>query len=222
MKLVIGNKNYSSWSLRPWLLMQVKHIPFEEVPIALYQADSKLQQLRYSPAGKVPVLIDGDRTIWDSLAIAEYLAEQFPQRHLWPSEIGARALARSVSAEMHSGFGSLRAQMPMNLRAAHPDKGRSPEVLADIARICAIWEDCRARFGADDDGAQTRPFLFGDFTIADAFFAPVVTRFITYAVPLSAACARYVAAMRALPAMQAWYAAGVVERERLAICEIYQ
>jgi glutathione S-transferase len=221
MKLVIGNKNYSSWSLRPWLLMKLKNIPFEEVLVPLYQADSKARQLAYSAAGKVPVLIDGDCTIWDSLAIAEYLAERFPQRHLWPSEIGARALARSVSAEMHAGFGHLRAKMPMNLRVSHPQQGRTPEVLADIARICAIWEDCRARYGSDDDGARTRPFLFGDFTIADAFFAPVVTRFLSYAVPLSPVCARYVEAVRALPAMNEWYQAGMVERERLAICEIY-
>ncbi len=221
MKLVIGNKNYSSWSLRPWLLMRVKNIPFEEILISLYQADSKAQQLRHSPAGKVPVLIDGDRRIWDSLAIAEYLAEQFPQRARWPRDVAARALARSVSAEMHSGFASLRAQMPMNLRVSHPDKGRSPEVLADIARICTIWEDCRRLYGSDDDGAQSRPFLFGDFSIADAFYAPVVTRFITYAVPLSPVCGRYVQAIHALPALQDWYRAGVLEAERLAICEIY-
>ncbi|MCK9193169.1 MAG: glutathione S-transferase family protein, partial [Nevskia sp.] len=182
MKLVIGNKNYSSWSLRPWLALKVAEIPFEEILIPLYQADSKARQLAFSPAGKVPILVDGAVTIWDSLAILEYVAEQYPDRGLWPRAIAARAHARSVSAEMHAGFAALRTAMPMNCRATLAGKGHTPEALADIARIAAIWGDCRARYGNDG------PFLFGAFSNADAFYAPVVTRFLTYGVALPDVC----------------------------------
>ncbi len=215
MKLVIGNKNYSSWSLRPWLALRVAEIAFEEILIPLYQADSKARQLAFSPAGKVPILVDGAVTIWDSLAILEYVAEQYPDRGLWPRAIAARAHARSVSAEMHAGFAALRTAMPMNCRATLAGKGHTPEALADIARIAAIWGDCRARYGNDG------PFLFGAFSNADAFYAPVVTRFLTYGVALPDVCRDYVNAVRALPAMREWYAAADVESERLAHSEIY-
>lgn len=147
MKLVIGNKNYSSWSLRPWLLMKVLDLPFEEELIPLYQADSKPRLLERAPHGKVPVLHDEGLVIWDSLAIVEYLAEQFPGVAVWPRDTEARAIARSVTCEMHSGFSALRTHMPMNLRAALPGRGRTPEVADDIERIQDLWQDCRERYG---------------------------------------------------------------------------
>jgi len=215
MKLVIGNKNYSSWSLRPWLALRVAQIPFEEVRIPLYQPDSKARQLGYAPSGKVPVLIDGGLKIWDSLAIAEYLAERFPERGLWPAELGARAWARSISAEMHAGFAALRSQMPMNCRGHFPGCGQSDVVRAEIERIVSIWRECRERY------AENGPFLFGAFSNADAFYAPVATRFLTYEVALPPVCRTYVDAVIALPAMQEWYAAAIVESERLEHSEPY-
>lgn len=215
MKLVIGNKNYSSWSLRPWLLMRVLDLPFEEVLIPLYAPDSKPKLLAETPSGKVPALHDGTLVIWDSLAIVEYLAEQYPSLAVWPADGEARAMARCVAAEMHSGFSALRSHMPMNCRGSHPGKGQTPEVLADIARISQLWTDCRSRFGSEG------PFLFGTFSAADAFYAPVVSRFITYAVPLPPLCSAYVEAVRALPAMAEWYAAGIAETDRIAASEPY-
>jgi len=215
MKLVIGNKNYSSWSLRPWLAMKVAEVDFEEVMIPLAQPDSKMRQLAYSKAGKVPVLIDNGLTVWDSLAICEYIADKHPDRGLWPADTSVRAQARSVTAEMHSGFSALRTHMPMNCRAPHPGEGHLPEVLDDAARIAAIWGDCRMKHA--DDG----PFLFGCFTIADAFYAPVVTRFVTYHVVLPEICTAYIATMMALPAMQDWYGAAMVEAERIEASEPY-
>lgn len=215
MKLVIGNKNYSSWSLRPWLLMQVLGLPFEELLVPLYAPGAKQALLAQAPSGKVPALHDGALVLWDSLAIVEYLAEQYPDIAVWPAPADARAIARCVSAEMHAGFTALRSHMPMNCRASHPGKGHTPEVLADIARITALWTDCRARFG------HQGPFLFGAFSAADAFYAPVVARFITYDVPLSAICRSYVQAVRALPAMAQWYAAAAAETERAAASEPY-
>ena len=206
-KLYIGNKNYSSWSLRPWLAMKQAGIPFAEQRIALYQSESKRRILELSPSGKVPVLKDGATTVWDSLAILEYLAERFPDRGLWPTDAAARARARSISAEMHSGFAALRTHMPMNLRNSYPGRGRTPEVEADIARIVGLWTDCRA--------TASRPFLFGDFCAADAMFAPVVTRFHTYGVTLPPVCQRYADHVLALPAMRAWYADARAEREAL-------
>lgn len=215
MKLVIGNKNYSSWSLRPWLLMRVLDLPFEEELIPLYEPDSKPRLLERAPHGKVPALHDGDLVIWDSLAIVEYLAEQYPGVEVWPHDTDARALARSVACEMHSGFSALRSHMPMNLRAALPGKGRRPEVIEDIERIQDLWQDCRERFG------ERGPFLFGAFSAADAFFAPVVTRFVTYDVPLVGVCADYRDTILGLPALQEWYAAGVAETARIPASEPY-
>ena len=211
--LVIGNKNYSSWSLRPWLAMKVAGIPFAEHRIPLYGPGSKAQILAYSPAGKVPCLADGDLRVWDSLSICEYLAEKHPG--LWPQDPAARALARSVSAEMHSGFANLRAKMSMNIRKRYPGLGRTPESLADVARIVSLWSDCRARYGK---GGR---FLFGAFSIADAMYAPVVLRFRTYEVELPADCRAYSDAVLALPAMQDWIAAAMAETESLPQFELY-
>ncbi|MDP1645717.1 MAG: glutathione S-transferase family protein [Thiobacillus sp.] len=209
LTLVIGNKNYSSWSLRPWLVLRQAGIPFEEVRIPLYRPESAALLTAWSPSGKVPALHDGDIHVWDSLAICEYLHERFPEQGLWPADAGARAVARSVSAEMHAGFDALRQNMSMNIRGRYPDKGRTPECLADIERILAIWTDCRARFGGSGD------FLFGRFSIADAMYAPVVLRFQTYAVALAGAARNYADAMLALPALQAWVADAVAEAERV-------
>jgi glutathione S-transferase len=216
MKLIIGNKNYSSWSLRAWLVMRVNGIAFEEERIPLDLPDSKASILKHSPAGKVPVLIDGDMSIWDTMAIAEYLAEKFPLLRIWPQEPKARAYARSVSAEMHSGFAALRSAMPMNCRGSYPGKGRSPACVADITRITALWEQCRERCG------QENAFLFGEFSAADAFYAPVTSRFITYGVPLTAISERYVRAVSALPAMREWVAAAEAENESIAADEPYR
>ncbi len=198
LTLVVGTKNYSSWSLRPYLALAHTGQPFQEVVIQLGEPDTTQKILQHSPSGKVPLLKHGDVSIWDSLAICEYLAETFPEARLWPEDKAARAVARSVTAEMHSGFTALRQHMSMNLHARKPGQGRAPGVAEDIARITALWNDCRARFG------QGGPFLFGRFTIADAFYAPVVTRFVTYGVELDAVGAAYRDAVLALPAMKAW------------------
>lgn len=212
-KLVIGNKNYSSWSLRPWLLLQQADIPFEEILIPLYEGEYKTQILHLSPSGKVPCLIDGSVAVWDSLAIAEYLAELHPSLQLWPTDPAARAEARSISAEMHAGFTSLRTQMGMNLRRHFPGTMPSADTQADIDRIEQIWQHCRQRHGIDG------PFLFGQFTIADAMYAPVCTRFRTYGVQLSDTCQAYVDHMLALPALREWYAAAVAEPQVIAKLE---
>jgi len=211
--LVVGNKNYSSWSLRPWLAMKALGLEFEERRVSLYVPGAKERLLGYSPAGKVPILIDGERRVWDSLAILEYLAESHPS--LWPAAPAARAVARSISAEMHSGFGALRQHMSMNIRKRHPGKGRTPEALADVTRIVAMWSDCRARFGA------AGPFLFGAFGAADAMYAPVVLRFRTYAVELPPTCRAYADVVLALPALGEWIVAAERETESLPQFEMY-
>ncbi len=210
LTLIIGNKTYSSWSLRPWLAMTHVGIPFAEIRIPLFQEDSAQRLGEHSPSGRVPVLKAGDLAIWDSLAICEYLAEQFPQHQLWPGDIAARAVARSVSAEMHSGFSALRENMTHNCRKLYPGQGRGPGVQEDIDRICAIWRDCRARFGADGE------FLFGRFSIADAMYAPVVNRFVTYRVDVDPVSAAYMRAIQALPALQQWIADAHAEKEVIA------
>jgi glutathione S-transferase len=211
--LVVGNKNYSSWSLRPWLAMKQLGLEFEERRISLYVPGAKEQLLGYSPAGKVPILIDGERRIWDSLAILEYLAESHPS--LWPAAPAARALARSISAEMHSGFAALRQHMSMNIRKRHPGKGRTPESLADVARILSMWSDCRTRFGVGG------PFLFGTFGAADAMYAPVVLRFRTYAVEMPPPCRAYAEAVLELPALREWMDDAEREAESLPQFEMY-
>jgi len=195
-KLVIGDRNYSSWSLRPWLAIKQSGLPFEEVSIRLREVGTKAEIFKYSPSGKVPCLIDGETVVWDSLAICEYLAETAPS--LWPADRQMRAEARSISAEMHSGFGALRHSLPMEIDASKPYVERRADVRADIARIVAIWQSCRARFNAGG------PFLFGQFSIADAMFAPVVWRFITYAIELPDESRAWLETMSALPAMQEW------------------
>ena len=217
LTLVIGNKNYSSWSLRPWLALRMAGLDFAEERIPLYGPGSRDAILCHSPAGRVPILHDGDVTIWDSLAICEYVAELAPHAGLWPDDRATRAQARAISAEMHAGFTALRTAMPMNLRldgarlAAPP----SPEVEADIARIVAIFEECRMRHGAAGD------FLFGSFTIADAMYAPVATRLRSYSVPLPARSRAWVDALWSLAPMQEWAAAGVAEVERIALYETH-
>ncbi len=200
MRLVIGNKLYSSWSLRPWLALRVAGIAFEEEVIPLYQPDTKSRILAHSPSGKVPCLIDGDVTVWESIAIIEYLAEKFPDRGVWPVDAGARAHARAASAEMHAGFQPLRAACPMNLskRFAHRDFGA--DVDASVARVEALWREARTRFGA----ATGEPFLYGAFSGADAMFAPVVTRLDTYQVKVAADTRSYMNAVLGHPAFTAW------------------
>lgn len=212
--LVIGNKNYSSWSLRPWLVLKQIGVDFTEIKIPLYTATSRQEILRHSPAGKVPILDHNDITIWESLAICEYLAECFPDTNLLPKEPASRALARSISAEMHAGFQNLRSNMPMNCRAKLPGKGMKPGVQADIDRILAIWRECRTKYGTGGD------LLFGKFTIADAMFAPVVLRFITYDVKLDSIAQTYVDAIQTLPAIQEWVTAAQVESETIPEFEL--
>ena len=197
MLLVIGNRNYSSWSLRGWLAVKQTGAEFEEVVIPLDQPKTRDEIRRHSPSGRVPALRDGEITVWDSLAIGEYMAEKFPQAGLWPQDARARAYARSVVAEMHAGFQALRSEMPMNIRLRR-EKPMSPEVEQDVARIIALWADCRTRFG------KAGPFLFGQYTLADAFFAPVATRFITYGVKLEGGANEYVRSLVGTPAMQEW------------------
>ena len=215
LTLVIGNKNYSSWSLRPWLVLKQAGIPFREIFISLYTEVSPARIKKYSPSGKVPVLIDGDVTVWESLAIGEYLAEKFPHKHLWPADPAARAMARSAATEMHAGFSALRSHMSMNCRKHLPGKGRTPEVLKDIARITTLWNDCRARFGKGGG------FLFGKFSVADAMYAPVALRFVTYAVELDPVSAAYVQTITALPAIQQWVADARAETEVIPQFEPY-
>jgi glutathione S-transferase len=226
-QLIIGNKAYSSWSLRPWLVLRQSAVDFEEIRVPLFETTTRARLLAYSPVGKVPVLLDnapvhtresGDAAetyshhyakafaVWDSLSICEYLAEQHPEHRLWPAVTAARAHARSISAEMHSGFASLRNHMTMNVRASFPGAGRNPEVEAEIARIDALWSDCLQRYGG--------PFLFGaDFCIADAMYAPVATRFKTYVVGLSEDAQRYTDQLLTLPAMREWVADAMRETE---------
>lgn len=198
--LIIGNKNYSSWSMRPWVMLKAADIPFEETVIALDTANTRQEILRHSPSGKVPVLKDGDLNVWDSLAIGEYLNEKHPEAGLWPDDPIARSRARSVSAEMHSGFGALRQNMPMNCRSSFPGQGRGQGVQEDINRITAIWRNHRRRVTDPEAG----PYLFGRFTIADAMFAPVVSRFRTYGVELTDEAAAYAEAVWEHPAVKAW------------------
>ena len=206
LKLVIGNKNYSSWSMRPWLALRANDIAFEEIFIPLYTgAADKSRILGFSGSGKVPALVDGDITIWDSLSIIEYLAERFPQARLWPEDRAGRAHARSISAEMHSGFVALRNECGMNLHRPVGPVPLSADARADIARVQRIWRECRERHG------KSGSFLFGAFGGADAMFAPVVHRFRTYAIETTPEARDYMDAMMALPAFQEWTRAGLAE-----------
>jgi glutathione S-transferase len=216
MKLLIGNKNYSSWSLRPWLLLTHLQIPFDEEKLSFNDPAFKARVGRYSPVGEVPVLVDGDVVVWDSLAIVEYLAESFPKLGVWPTEREARARARAICAEMHAGFRPLRDALPMNCELRLDWLPRDIRVQRDIARIVAMWTDCRETYGARG------PFLFGFFSAADAYFAPVVRRFLGFDVRLPPIAAEYVATMDALPAMRAWMAAALTEHEFVEMDEPYR
>ena len=205
LKLLIGNKNYSSWSMRPWVLMRHSGIEFEEMQVPLQQPDTRQRVLQYSPTGKVPCLIADGASIWDSIAICEFLNEEYPDKNLWPVGRMTRAMARSASAEMHSGFQNLRTHMFMNVRGRFPTKGREPGVQEDIDRIQELWANCRDRF------AKGGKFLFGGFCIADAMFAPVVLRFQTYGVDVTKASKEYMDTILGLPAVQEWIAGAKAE-----------
>jgi glutathione S-transferase len=206
LKLIIGNKNYSSWSLRPWIAMKAAGIPFEETVISLEAPDFKERVLQHSGTGKVPVLIDGAVTIWESLAIMEYLADRFPDRRIWPSDPSARAHARVIASEMHAGFVPLRNHCPMNMWRPVIKRDLPDDVAANVKRIDALWTDCRARFGGGG------PFLFGaDFGAADAMYAPVVSRLHTYGIDVGAVSRAYMQAVMAHPAWGEWRSAALQE-----------
>ena len=214
LKLIIGNKNYSSWSFRPWIAMKVAGIAFEEEVISLEASDFKARVGKVSGTGKVPALVDGNVHVWESLAILEYLAEKYPHAHLWPADPAARALARAIAAEMHAGFGPLRRHLPMNMWRPVTPRQLTPEVETNVRRIEAIWTDCRRRYGAD--GA----FLFGGFGAADAMYAPVISRFHTYGVEVGATARAYMDVVMALPAWSEWRAAALAEPWVLAEDEV--
>ncbi len=205
LKLIIGNKNYSSWSLRPWIAMKVAGIAFDEEVISLSATDFKARLSKVSGTGKVPALLDGDVHVWESLAILEYVAEKYPHARLWPADPAPRALARAIAAEMHAGFAPLRRHLPMNTWRPVIPRQLTPEVKANVRRIEEMWIDCRTRYGAG--GA----FLFGGFGAADAMYAPIVSRFHTYAVEVGEAARAYMAAVMALPAWGEWRAAALAE-----------
>ena len=225
LKLYIGNKNYSSWSMRPWVLLRQAGIPFEEVMVRFdsFTDDGnstfKNTLKALSPTGKVPLLVDGEMVVWDTLAIAEYLAEQYPDKALWPPEKAARARARSICAEMHAGFTALRGNCPMNIEASLADTGRliwrdQAAVRSDVVRLMSMWQSLLAEHGG--------PLLFGNFTIADAYFAPICTRLKTYALPLTPTIAAYVERVLALPGVQAWIDGALAEQDFLPFEEPYR
>ncbi len=223
LTLYIGNKNYSSWSMRPWVLLKQAGIPFDEVMVRFdsFASDSQFKQrlAALTPVGKVPVLVDGDVTVWDTLAIAEYVAERFPEKQLWPKDAHARARARSVCAEMHSGFNALRGACPMNIEASLPQVGAlalrdKPGVRADLTRLISMWSELLAQDG--------KPFLFGDFSIADAYFAPVVMRIRTYHLPVPPSVAGYIDRLCAAPGVKAWIDGALAEKDFLDFEEPYR
>jgi glutathione S-transferase len=223
MKLYIGNKNYSSWSMRPWVLLTQAGIPFEEIMVRFdaFTPESQFKAtLRpLSPTGKVPVLVDGELVVWDTLAIAEYAAEQFPDKALWPQDKAARARARSICAEMHSGFTGLRSACPMNIEAKLPEAGAliwrdNPAVRADVARLVTMWQALLREHGG--------PLLFGEFSVADAYFAPICTRLLTYALPLPDDIRAYVERVCNLPGVKAWISDACAEHDFLDFEEPYR
>jgi glutathione S-transferase len=223
LKLYIGNKNYSSWSMRPWVMLTQAGIPFEEVKVRFdsFEADSSFKKAigPVNPAGRVPVLLDDGFAVWDTLAIAEYVAERFPAKGLWPADARTRARARSVCAEMHSGFGALRSSCPMNIEASLPDMGRliwrdKPAVRADVNRLVQMWSELLRQHGG--------PLLFGGFTIADAYFAPVCMRLKTYALPVPREITAYIDAVCALPGVAAWINDALAEKDFLDFEEPYR
>jgi glutathione S-transferase len=214
LHLVIGNKNYSSWSMRPWIALKFAGIPFDETVIPIYRPESKEKLLAHSPAGRVPILIDEDVRVWESLAILEYVADKFPDAGLWPQSPAARAHARAIANEMHAGFLPLRRHLPMNMWRPVQQRHLTSEAAANVRRIDAMWSDCRSRFGKEG------PFLFGKFSAADAMYAPVVSRFVTYAVDVGATSRAYMEAMMALPAWKEWTAAALREEWVLEDAEV--
>jgi glutathione S-transferase len=223
MKLYIGNKNYSSWSMRSWVLLTQAGIPFEEVMVRFDaftpESQFKATVRKVSPTGKVPVLVDGDLVVWDTLAIAEYVAEQFPDKALWPADKAARARARSLCAEMHSGFTGLRSHCPMNIEARLPEQGAliwrdQSAVRADVTRLVAMWQQCLDAHGG--------PLLFGDFSVADAYFAPICMRLVSYALPLPSDVQAYVQRVCALPGVKAWIDGALAEQDFLDFEEPYR
>lgn len=223
LQLYIGNKNYSSWSMRPWVLLRQAGIAFEEVPVRFDSFDANSQFKRQlkavTPVAKVPVLVDGDITVWDSLAIAEYLAEQYPDKHLWPQDKAARARARSVVAEMHSGFGALRSHCGMNIEARLPEVGEivwrdQPAVRADVQRLVDMWSELLDQHGG--------PMLFGQFSIADAFYAPVCMRLATFALPVPEHITAYVQRGQQLPGVKAWIDGALAEQDFVPFDEPYR
>lgn len=213
--LVIGNKAYSSWSLRPWIAMKQIGLTFDEIVISMAQPGTKAEMLAHAPTGKVPVLKDGDVAVWETLAILEYLNETYANDTLWPKDKAARAHARAIASEMHAGFGALRSHCPMNVRRRPEPYALTPDVMQDVARIEAMWTEARQRYG------QGGPFLFGVFSAADAMFAPVVNRLHDYVIPVSPVIRAYIDAVRALPAMQEWNAAAAKEPWVIADSERY-
>jgi glutathione S-transferase len=207
LTLVIGSKRWSSWSLRPWIALKEAHIPFKEILIPLRQPDTRALILEYSPAGRVPILIDRHDMVWESAAILDYLAVRHPEARLWPHDLPAIACARSIAAEMHAGFADLRRELPMDVPSILPTPPLSPQARADVDRVQAIWCDARTRFGSSG------PFLFGRFSNADAMFAPVATRFRTYQLELDPICRSYMQTMLTLPSMIDWYRAAANEAD---------
>jgi glutathione S-transferase len=212
--LVIGNKLYSSWSMRPWLLLRHLDIPFDEVLIPLDQPNTKAAIQKYSPAGKVPILVDGDVTVWETIAIMEYVNDTYAEDDVWPRDPHARAMARSIAAEMHAGFTNLRAACPVNLGKRFGRRDRGPGVAADVARVTEIFREARERFGAGG------PFLFGEFSAADAMFAPLVTRLDTYAIPVDPVSRAYMETILSLPAFRQWREAALGEPWVIAFDEV--
>jgi glutathione S-transferase len=214
LTLVLANKAYSSWSLRPFMVLRHFAIPFDEIVIGLGQERTRADILKHSPSARCPALIDGDLVVWESLAIIEYVAEKYPERAIWPRDRAARAVARSLAAEMHSGFQGLRTHLPMNMRRAVQHRELTPEAAADVARLEEAWADARARFGAGGD------FLFGGFSAADAMFAPVVNRLYVYDVPVSATAHAYMRAIMALPVYRDWQRDAEAETLHIAKYEV--
>lgn len=213
MKLIIGNKRYSSWSFRPWLLLREAGIPFDEKLIWIRRADSASNIKKVSPGGRVPALLDGKITVWESMAICEYLAEKFPRKGLWPRDAAAKAVARSVSHEMHAGFGDLRANLPCHFLNRYEGFKIHAAALPDIARVLEIWTTCRKRYG------KGGPFLFGRFGVADAMYAPVVFRFLAYGVRVDAVSRAYMREIESLRASREWVRGAARETERIAAYE---
>lgn len=218
MHLVVANKLHSSWSLRPWILLRALNIPFTDETIPMYQPDSKARMLAKGPTGKCPVLIDGDVTVWESLAIIEYVAEKFPDKGVWPRDVKARAHARSAANEMHAGFQPLRQKCPMNLRARFAYKDRGPEVVESHVRVEVLWREARALFGSK----TAEPFLYGAFCGADAMFAPVVTRLDTYQLPVAADTRAYMDAVLSHPAFVVWRNDALAEPAAWNVYEKYE